>query len=229
MDEFDLPGELPPPLPPLPSYEDLKIQQMRNDEEYARNLSREESGSDSDSDALKVQGSLLGDFNNERDTNRDRERANLKRESEQLKRERDQMKIESDTMRRSYDSANRERNNANTQLYREKYDNEKERRLRDFGLNLIPHQSIIGRNFLENKIEQLVKRELKRGDDQKSESELSELIKSLIKKSTTSRKPISKKKSSKKKEPNKKSSKKKAPKKKSSKKKAPKKKSSKKK
>ena len=191
MSEFDLPiATLAPP-----PYEDQKTDQIRSDEEYARQLAREDSHSDSDIDAIKFQGSLLDDLNKERDDSIEKERnASREKEREQLRRESEQNIRERDQIKKSYDDARRERDQAQTQLYREKYDIDKERRLRNLGLNLIPSYSTVSKNFLDDKIENLVKRELKRGDDQKSESELMDLIKSLVEKSTTRRKhPIRRK------------------------------------
>ena len=163
--------------------------------------------------------------------NRDREareREETNREKhEKEKRERDhrneQEKNERD--RRSIENERRSLSAARSQLHTERklYDTEKERRLRLISYNLIPtYSDLYYKNILENNINSLIKKELTKettASKEKTDSEMINLVKTLIDKS------IPKKKSAKKRSAKKKSAKKKSAKKKSAKKKSAKKRS----
>jgi hypothetical protein len=221
-------------------------QQLADDEEFAKQILRDESGSDSDVDILKSQYNILDTHNKSINDRRESEYEKLKQESEILKREKEQehkryenirhekeqeqkryenIRHEKEQEQKKYEQIKKEYDNnkykvdlLHDNLYREKYDIDKERRLLNIGLNLIPSYSSINRNILEDKIESLVKKEVQKGSDtQKSEIELINLVKELIKKSEPRRRPP-KKKSPKKKSSKKKSAKKKSAKKKSAKK-----------
>ena len=212
---------------------------LLSDAEYAMQIAREESGSSSDVEALNGQFNQFNNITNIRDETRAREYELLKKESDLIKKENEESKkkyedikkvnetaVRYDQMKRDYESVKREKDLLSNNLYRDRYDIDKERRLLNLGLNLIPYTSI-NRNNLEDKIAQVVKQEMNKSvDTQKNEEELLLLIKTLIKKSEPSRKPVrrikrksakkSKKKSAKKskkksaKNPNKKSKKKSA-------------------
>jgi hypothetical protein len=226
MNEFDLPQMTAVPRVELPTYEESKQTQIESDKSYAMKLARDESMSDSESDSINFQSLRLNESNKVRNDNLSKD---IELEKSRLYRESEQIKIERDRMKKYYDDTARNHHRDQTQqLYREKYDIEKERRLMNLGLNLIPSHAYVGRNILEDKIETLVKRELNKDNNQRSESDLIELITSLVKKSAPTRRPPKKKSATHSRPTKKKSAKKKSAKKKSAKKKSAKKKSAKK-
>ena len=175
---------------------------LLSDSEYAMQIAREESGSSSDVEVLNSQFNQLNNINNARDENRAREYELLKKESDLIKKENEESKkkyedikkvnetVRYDQMKRDYESIKREKDLLSNNLYRDRYDIDKERRLLNLGLNMIPYTSI-NRNNLEDKIAQVVKQEMNKSvDTQKNEDELLLLIKTLIKKSEPSRKPV---------------------------------------
>jgi hypothetical protein len=155
-----------------------------------------------------------------------REREETNREKhEKEKRDRDHRneheKNERD--RRSIENERRSLSAARSQLHTERklYDTEKERRLRLISYNLIPtYSDLYYKNILENNINSLIKKELTKettASKEKTDSEMINLVKTLIDKSIPKKKSA-KKRSSKKKSAKKKSAKKKSAKKKSAKK-----------
>lgn len=160
----------------------------------------------------------------------DRERAQERLERDHAKRDRDQANKDRDQAKRDRDQANQERDRERSARQRadktvndlRDYDNVKENRLISLGLRLLPNYSDIYRKqTMEEKVNDLIKKELQKETTSvktKSDTDLMNLVKTLIKNSTSKKK--SKKKSAKKKRSKKKSTPKKKSKKKSIKKKS---------
>jgi hypothetical protein len=186
MSEFDLPHFGPQT-------------QMESDEEMARKLAREDYQSDSDADTIQIEGMRLDEMHKKKEQERDQERQNKEQERKleyenkdrerenKHQRERDQDRQDRDYMKRQYDNVRSDRD-----YLRRAYDNDKESRLRTIGLSLLPSYTSYEKSRMTDKINELIKRELKKeslNQPEKTDVELIGLVKSLIKKTAPQRNP----------------------------------------
>lgn len=145
----------------------------------------------------------------------DKDRAEERRLRDEARKERDEVKKDRDRERAERQRAERTVRNLRS------YDDDKERRLRALGLRLLPtYSDLYRKQTMEEKINELIKKELQKETTSikpKTDSELLSLVKTLIKKSASKKKPV-KKRSAKKKSAKKKPAKKRSKKKKSAKK-----------
>lgn len=232
---FDIPFELQVNEEPS-SHQDFINNQVSSDEEYARQLAKE-LGAENQAQAFsdyedfqpssnKPSPSPPSSSNNNDSVRHHQDMVNIQYQSEQFKKERDLARQERDENKRraEQERLNREstERTLNAVKANRKYDWEKDRRLKILGLNLLPSTyDGFRRTSMEDKINDLIKKELQKetqSSKEKSDSEMLSLVKTLIKKNTPTRKP--RKKSVKKKSVKKKSAKKKPVKKKSAKKKS---------
>jgi hypothetical protein len=214
-----IPIPLQPPADVLPSYDDVIQNQISSDEEFARGIAEGE-GVD--------QAQALSDYednppnrpssqsNNDAHERQQRERINMQQQSDIFKKERDQAIRDRDSNKRRADQEQSVRHQAEQTLSNVRanrdYNWDKDRRLRLLGLGLLPPAyDGFRRTSMEDKINELIKKELNKEtttSKEQTDNELMSLVKTLIKKNTPTRKPRRKK--SKKKSAKKKSKKKSA-------------------
>jgi hypothetical protein len=217
FDINDIPIPLAFPADDNPLEGDAIQNQISSDEEFARGIA-EEDGVD--------QAQALSDYedtppnrppspsNNDAQESQRQERVNIQHQSDSFKKERDQAIRDRDFNRRRAeqehsDRLQTEQTLSNVRANRD-YNWDKDRRLRLLGLGLLPSAyDGFRKTSMEDKINELIKKELNKEtttSKEKTDSELMSLVKTLIKKNTPTRKPPKKK--SKKKSVKKKSKKK---------------------
>jgi hypothetical protein len=224
FDINDVPIPLALPSDDIPSYGDVIQDQISSDEEFARGIAegdgvdQAQALSDYEDNPPNSPSSPPNTPQQPNDDSQERhrqERDNMQHQSDSFKKERDQAIRDRDSNRRRADQEQSarlqtEQTLSNVRADRD-YDWDKDRRLRLLGLGLLPPAyDGFRKTSMEDKINELIKKELNKEtttSKEKTDSELMSLVKTLIKKNTPARK--SRKKKSKKKSVKKKSVKKK--------------------